>query len=140
MPRLHRALSDALSALHSRVGRIYLDPSGGAEAYLLADDELLLGAGALGCFGPGELTYLCALALALGERGQSLTREGPVQGMEEAAAQAFEAVPSSLAAARVLMVLDEQVRGSDPSRMNALEVLSRSSAFRNVAMKALALM
>jgi len=140
MPRLHRVLSDALSALESGVGRIYLDPSGGAEAYLLSDDELVLGGGALGCFGPGELSYLCALALALGERGQSLTRAGPVEGMEEAAAQAFEAVPSSLAAARVLTVLDEQVRGSDPSRMKALEVLSRSSAFRAIAMKALALM
>jgi tetratricopeptide (TPR) repeat protein len=140
MPRLHRALGAALYALGARMEQLYLDPAGGAEAYLLRPDQLLLGAGALGCFGPAELAFLCALALALGERGRSLATVGPVEGLDEAAAAAFEAVPSSLAACRVLTVLDDRVRGSDPSRMNALEVLSRSSAFRTVAAKALALM
>ena len=140
MPKLHRAMSDALSALGSGVERLYLDPAGGAEAYQLADTELLLGAGALGCFGPAEIAYLCALAIALGERGHALAYPGPVEGLEEAAIAAFTAVPSSLAACRVLTVLDEQVRGSDPSRMNALEVLSTSGAFRRMAIAALARM
>ena len=55
MPKLHQALSSTLSALGSEVERVYLDPAGGAEAYLLRDDELVLGAGALSCFGPAEL-------------------------------------------------------------------------------------
>jgi hypothetical protein len=140
MPRLHRSLSLALTFLSSGVEQLYLDPAGGAEAFLLREGELLLGAAALSCFGPAELAYLCALALALGDHGHALARRGPVEGLEEAAALAFDSVPSSLAASRVLTVLDEHVRGSDPSRMNAQEVLSRSGAFRSVAMRALALM
>jgi hypothetical protein len=139
MPRLYEVLSAALSALSSGIQRVYLDPAGGAEAYLLRDDELLLGAGALSCFGPAELAYLCALALALGERGRGLTHPGPIEGLDEAATMSFAAVPSSLAATRVLIILDEQVRGGDPSRMKALEVLSRSSAFRAIARRALSL-
>ncbi len=140
MPKLHQALSSALSALGSGVERVYLDPAGGAEAYLLRDDELVLGAGALSCFGPAELAYLCALALALGARGPQLAHSGPIEGLEQAATASFVAVPSSLAATRVLTILDEQVRGGDPSRMNALEVLSGSSAFRAIARRALSLM
>jgi hypothetical protein len=140
MPRLYEVLSAALTALSSGIQRVYLDPAGGAEAYLLRDDELLLGAGALSCFGPAELAYLCALAVALGDRGPGLAHSGPIEGLEQAATVSFAAVPSSLAATRVLTVLDEHVRGADPSRMNALEVLSRSSAFRAIARSALSLM
>jgi tetratricopeptide (TPR) repeat protein len=140
MPKLHQALSSTLSALGSEVERVYLDPAGGAEAYLLRDDELVLGAGALSCFGPAELAYLCALALALGARAPQLAHSGPIEGLEQAATVSFAAVPSSLAATRVLTILDEQVRGGDPSRMNALEVLSGSSAFRAIARRALSLM
>ena len=84
--------------------------------------------------------FALVLALALGARAPQLAHSGPIEGLEQAATVSFAAVPSSLAATRVLTILDEQVRGGDPSRMNALEVLSRSSAFRSIARRALSLM
>ncbi|HEY0096192.1 MAG TPA: hypothetical protein VGB96_17825, partial [Archangium sp.] len=100
-------------------------------------DELVLGAGALACFGPVELSYLCALALCLGARGEALSRPGPVEGFDEAAVTAFRAVPASLAASRVLAHLSPEVRGSDPSQVDVGTVLRTSTAFRAVALVAL---
>jgi hypothetical protein len=91
-------------------------------------------------FGPAELTYLCALALALGPRGQGLAKPGPVDGFDDAAALAFAANPSSLAASRVVAHLDPQVRGGNPEAVDVARVLVGSSAFRAVARRALELL
>src|SRR5205823_4457401 len=72
MPRLSLTLGEALRALGAGGVRVYLHPSGGPEMYQVSPSELVLGAGALAAFGPAELTYLCALALALGPRGGAL--------------------------------------------------------------------
>src|SRR5262249_23924685 len=139
MPRLHASLSASLDASGAGPGKPCLDASGGAEAYLAGEDELVLGAGALGCFGPVELAYLSALALALGDRGRVLCGKGTPEGMDEAACAAFEAVPSPQAAGRGLACLGEQVRGTDPSPLDPLEVLRRNGAFHALALKALSL-
>jgi len=139
MPRLHASLSASLDALGAGTAKLFLDASGGVEAYLVGEHELVLGAGALGCFGPVELAYLSALALALGDRGRALSGAGAPEEMDQAACAAFEAVPSSQAAARVLAHLDEQVRGADPSQLNPLDVLRQNRAFHAVALKALSL-
>ena len=139
MPRLHRTLAQLLDALGAPETSLLLDVAGGVEAYLVSRDELVLGAGALSCFGMAELSYLCALALGLGERGQALSGPGPVQGLEAAAAAAFAAVPASLAAARVLAHLHEDVRGGDPAMVDMAQVLKASSAFRAIALQALLL-
>jgi len=96
-----------------------------------------LGAGALGVFGPVELTFLMALALGLGADGEALRRPGRVPRFAQAAVLAFDACPSSLAAARVLAVLDERVRGSDPAMVQTAEMLLGSDAFQKVALRAL---
>jgi hypothetical protein len=140
MPRLHAALSAALTGLGAHRVRIFLHPSGGLEAYLARPDELVLGAGALGAFGPVELTYLCALALALGPHGQLLARPGPLEGFEDAARDAFSAHPASLAASRVLAQLDPAVRGGDPLAVETAQVLKSSSAFKAIALRALELL
>ena len=139
MPRLHSALRATLEVLGFPGMALSLHVTGGAEAYLLGPQELVLGAGALAGFGEVEMGYLCALALALGPRGHLLARVAPVEGLAEAAVQAFMAAPSSLAAARVLVRLDDSVRGADPSSVKAVQVLGRSSAFRAVALHALSL-
>ena len=137
MPRLHAALRPTLKELGAGAVRVFLNPAGGMEAYLASPDELVLGAGTLACFGPVELGYLCALALCLGARGEALSRPGPVEGFDEAAVTAFRAVPTSLAASRVLAHLSPEVRGSDPSKVDVGTVLRTSTAFRAVALAAL---
>ncbi|MHB8873812.1 MAG: hypothetical protein ACYC8T_09030 [Myxococcaceae bacterium] len=137
MPRLSHALSGALQALGAE-GKAWLDPVGGLEAYRVKGG-LVLGAGALSYFGPAELNYLCALAVALGGAGRLLAKPGPVEELEGAAAVAFGVHRASLAAARVLARLDERVRGGDPAVATPSEVLPTSAAFRAVALKALEL-
>jgi hypothetical protein len=139
LPRLHAALKPTLDALGARQVRVLLDPVGGVEAYLLSPDELVLGAGALTCFGPVELGFLCALALSLGEAGVGLARPGPVPALEQAAVTAFRAVPASLAAGRVLARLEPDMRGGDPREVDVGAVLAASSLFRAVALAALEL-
>ncbi len=137
MPRLHAALLSTLRALGAKHLRVFVDPAGGVEAYLTSPDELVLGAGALACFGLVELSYLCALAVCLGASGEALARPGPVPGFDEAAVAAFRAVPASLAASRVLAHLSPEVRGSNPDTVDVGTVLRTSSAFRAVALAAL---
>ena len=137
MPRLHAALRPTLKELGAGKVRTFLNPAGGVEAYLASPDELVLGAGTLACFGPLELGYLCALALCLGASGEALSRPGSVEGFDEAAVAAFRAVPTSLAASRVLAHLSLEVRGSDPARVDVGTVLRTSTAFRVVALAAL---
>ncbi|WNG61080.1 flagellar hook-length control protein FliK [Archangium gephyra] len=137
MPRLYAALKPTLKELGAEEVRVFLNPAGGVEAYLTSPDELVLGAGTLACFGPVELGYLCALALCLGEKGEALSRPGTVDDFDEAAVAAFRAVPTSLAASRVLAHLSPEVRGSDPSKVDVGTVLRTSTAFRAVALAAL---
>jgi tetratricopeptide (TPR) repeat protein len=139
MPRLHTALRPMLKALGGGALRLFVDPAGGVEAWQLSPDELVLGAGALGYFGPVELGYLCALALSLGPAGEALTGPGAVPGFEEAAVAAFRAMPASLAASRVLAHLAPGVRGGDPATVEVGAVLRTSPAFRAVALTALQL-
>ena len=137
MPRLDSALRPTLKSLGAGKVRLYLWPEGGVEAYLASPDALVLGAGALAAFGPVELGYLCALALCLGEAGEALSRPGVVPGFDDAAVEAFQAVPASLAASRVLARLAPEVRGADPSEVESGTVLRDSSAFHAVALAAL---
>jgi hypothetical protein len=139
MPRLHLTLGQLLSALGAPETSVLLNVEGGVEAYLVSPNVLVIGAGALSCFGAAELSYLCALALALGERGHALSGPGPVEGLEAAAAAAFAAVPGSLAACRVLAHLSEEMRGGDPSAVDVSAVLKTSGAFRAIALQALLL-
>ncbi|HYH97269.1 flagellar hook-length control protein FliK [Hyalangium sp.] len=139
LPRLYAALRPTLKKLGAGGPQVLLDPAGGVEAYLTRPDELVLGAGALASFGPVELSYLCALALSLGEKGIALARPGPVEGLEEAAVVAFRAVPASLAAGRVLARLDPDMRGSDPNDVDEGAVLAGNPAFRAVALTVLEL-
>ena len=136
MPRVHQVLAAALQTLGGGRYPLGLDPVGGAEAWL-AGDTVVLGAGALGVFGPVELTFLVALALGLGADGEALRRPGRVGGLGDAAVRAFDACPSSLAAARVLAVLDDRVRGSDPTLVQPAELLGGNEPFRRVALRAL---
>lgn len=137
MPRLFGVVSGALSELGAPGMQVALDPRGGPEAYLAGEDMLVLGAGALSCFGGAELDFLCALAVALGNRGALLTRPGRVDGLEQAAVEAFQACPSSLPAARVLVHLDDRARGRDPSQVTLHELLPGSPSFQAVALRAL---
>jgi tetratricopeptide (TPR) repeat protein len=136
MPKLEVFLRTALKGLGARV-KVYLHSTGGAEAYLASADELVLGAGALGRFGPVELTYLLALAFTLGDAGRKLTGYAAVAEMPSAAARAFAAVPSPLAAGRVLGWLDDAVRGTDAGPEVATQALATSAAFRAVCLKML---
>src|SRR6185369_10835186 len=119
--------------------QIWLDPSGASEAWLASAGDLVLGAGALTLFGPVEVTYLVALALALGDEGQALTRPGEVSGLADAAAEAFAAVPSPAAAARVLLWLDPVARGADLDTVDPAAVLTGSAALAAVVQRALRL-
>ena len=139
LPRLHAALLPTLKGLGAGDVQLFLDVEGGVEAWLAAPDTLVLGAGALGAFGPVELGYLCALALALGAEGQRLCVPGAVPGFAQAAVEAFQALPASLAAARVLAQLEPGVRGKDPGALDAGAVLRESAAFRALALAALEL-
>jgi hypothetical protein len=137
MPRLALVLNDALTALGAKGVAVALDPLGGVEAWQGAPQVLVLGAGALAVFGQSELTYLAALALALGEQGHQLREPGEVEGFTEAAVAAFDAYPVSLAAARVLAHLDDRVRGSDPASVKLNELLPDSAPFEAVARRAI---
>jgi hypothetical protein len=99
----------------------------------------VLGGGALGAFGPHEVTYLCVLALALGEHGRQLSRPGGVSGFEDAAVRAFDAYPAPLAALRVAALLDPRVRGNDPARVEVSRILRESATFRALAHRVLEL-
>jgi hypothetical protein len=90
-------------------------------------------------FGPVEVTYLAALALALGDEGQALARPGEVPGLAVAAAEAFAAVPSPAAAARVLLWLDPVARGADLDTVDPAAVLTGSAALAAVVQRALRL-
>jgi|GEM_PF-456460 len=137
MPRLKAVLDDALLTLGARGVTVSLDPTGGPEAWLAATNLVVIGAGALAVFGQTELTYLLALALALGEEGHTLRDPGEVKPFARAAVLAFDGYPSSLAAGRVLSLLDPRVRGRDPSLVQMGELLPDSDAFIAVARRAL---
>jgi tetratricopeptide (TPR) repeat protein len=139
MPQLHRALTQALFALGVPEVLAYLDPAGGPEAWLAGRETLVLGAGGLSLYGPAELTYLLALALLLGDEGVRLLTPGPLASVDRVAPAAFLAVPSPLAAARVLLLLDGSVRGADVEGLDVAQVLQGSRAFYAVVQRALAL-
>jgi len=139
MPNLRSVLDEALAGLGAPGLQIWLDPSGASEAWLASAGDLVLGAGALTLFGPVEVTYLVALALALGDEGQALTRPGEVSGLADAAAEAFVAVPSPAAAARVLLWLDPVARGADLDTVDPAAVLTGSAALAAVVQRALRL-
>jgi tetratricopeptide (TPR) repeat protein len=139
MPQLHAALTQALFALGAPEVLVYLDPQGGPEAWMAGPETLVLGAGGLSHFGPAELTFLLALALLLGEDGVLLAGPGPLETLARVAPSAYLAVPSPLAAARVLVLLDASVRGADVEGLDAVQVLSGSAAFHAVVQRALAL-
>ncbi|MDP3237995.1 MAG: flagellar hook-length control protein FliK [Myxococcales bacterium] len=137
MPRLAQVVRDACEALGLGQVSVSIDLQGGVEAMFLDDARLLLGAGALAAFGPTEVTALVALAAALGDAGRQLREPGEVNGFSDASANAFRAVPSSLAIGRVVAFLDERVRGSDVRKVDLAAVLRTSEAFRAVAHAAL---
>ncbi|MBU8895496.1 flagellar hook-length control protein FliK [Corallococcus sp. M34] len=137
LPRLYSALNPMLASLGAADVRVRVAPTGGVEAYLVTPDTLVLGAASLACFGPVELGWLCALALVLGEHGARLARPGAMPELDAAAVTAWRAMPTSLAAGRVLALLDASVRGGDPMRVEVGAVLANSEAFRAVALAAL---
>jgi tetratricopeptide (TPR) repeat protein len=137
MPRLWQVLRDACEALGLGEVSMWLDTAGGVEAMFLDERRFMLGAGGLAAFGPTEVTALVALAAALGDAGRQLGEPGEVVGIADAAANAFRAVPSSLALGRVVGFLDESVRGGDVRKVDLAAVLSTSEAFRAVAHAAL---
>ena len=139
MPELHRALSAALFALGAPEVLVYLDPHGGPEAWLAGPETLVLGAGGLSYFGPAEFTFLLAVALLLGDEGARLAGPGPLAALARVAPAAFLAVPSPLAAARVLVLLEPGVRGGDVEGLDTASVLASSAAFHAVVQRALAL-
>lgn len=139
MPRLHATLSEALSGLKLRGRDLYLDPKGGAVAYVADGGALVLGVGALAAFGPSELSYLLALAWALGADGKRMFQASDSSAWADEAAEAFAAAPTSLGAARVVALLDPTVLGDDPLTVDVPGVLKHSAAFRALAKKALAL-
>ncbi len=136
MPRLSATVTQVLEGLGAPGTRVWLHGTGGIEAWMLSPGELVIGAGALGVFGPTELGWLCALALALGPKGERLSQPGTGPDLVDAALAAFEAYPASLAACRVIGWLEERARGAahrgDPSR-----ALPDSAAFRAIAGRAL---
>ena len=139
MPQLAAALQASLAGLGAAEIQVWLNPAGGAEAYLANDSALVLGAGALSHFRAVELGYLMALALALGDEGQTLKGFSTPQGFTRAAELAFDAVPTALGAGRVLGRLDSTIRGSDAGSPEARKVLFVSDAFLAVCQRVLAL-
>jgi hypothetical protein len=139
MPNLRAVLDESLAALGAPGLRIWLDPAGSSEAWMASAGDLVLGAGALSLFGPQEVTFLVALALALGDEGQALARPGAVARLPAAAAEAFAAVPSPVAAARVLLWLDPVARGADLDTVDPAAVLTGSAALAAVVQRALLL-
>ena len=139
MPNLRAVLDEALAALGAPEVQVWLDPSGASEAWMASAHDLVLGAGSLSVFGPVEITFLVALALALGDQGQGLPRPGDVAGLPEAAAEAFASVPSPPAAARVVLWLDPSARGADLDTVDPAAVLTGSAALAAVVQRALQL-
>ncbi|HZJ53566.1 MAG TPA: flagellar hook-length control protein FliK, partial [Myxococcaceae bacterium] len=139
MPNLRMVLDESLAALGAPGLQIWLDPGGASEAWLASAEHQVAGAGALSVFGPLEITYLVALALALGDEGQALARPGEVPGLPAAAAEAFAAVPSPAAAARVMLWLDPVARGADLDTVDPAAVLTGSAALAAVVQRALRL-
>ena len=139
MPRLYAVLAPALEDLGAPGVSLRMDLEGGVEAWLAQDEVVVIGAGALSVFGPGELVYLVALALALGASGEKLTAPGEVRALPAAARRALRAVPSSLCAARVLAQLDGKVRGGDPKSVQVSRVLRDSTLLEALALETLAL-
>jgi hypothetical protein len=62
-----------------------------------------------------------------------------VPAVARVAPAAFLAVPVPLAAARVLLFLEAEVRGADVASLDASAVLATSEAFHAVVQRALAL-
>ncbi len=139
MPALRAVLDEALAALGAPEVQVWLDPAGASEAWLAGANDLVLGAGALSLFGPTDITFLAAVALALGDAGQALARPGEVPGLDAAAAEAFAAVPSPSAAARVVLWLDPVARGADLDTVDPSAVLTGSTALAAVVQRALQL-
>ena len=139
MPALRAVLDEALAALGAPEVQVWLDPAGASEAWLAGANDLVLGAGALSLFGPTDITFLVAVALALGDAGQALARPGEVPGLDAAAAEAFAAVPSPSAAARVVLWLDPVARGADVDTVDPSAVLTGSAALAAVVQRALQL-
>lgn len=136
MPRLASALAEVLPRFGAETLPVSLDVQGGVEAWL-ADDRLVLGAGALTVFGQPELPALVAFALALGPAGVKLREPAPVPGFVAAAVNAFAAYPASLALCRVLALLDDRARGGDPAKADVASLLRTSEAFSALALAAL---
>lgn len=139
MPRLFSVLSEAMAGFGAPNLSLWLHMPGGAEAYLLSETEFLLGGGALSLFGPREITFLCGVALAMGQEGKALAQPGAAPGLPLAAAATFDAYPCAAAALRVIGHLDDSVRGAQPSSIDVPTVLKQSPAFWLVAQRALAL-
>jgi tetratricopeptide (TPR) repeat protein len=139
MPRLALTVAHALEGFGAAQVSVWLDPEGGVEALMAGPERLVLGAGALAVFGPSELTWLVAFALALGETGQRL-HAGEAVDASPAAVAAFNAFPSTLAAGRVLAQYDEALRGGDPHRIDVGEALRRSPAFAAICRRLLELL
>ncbi|MBX7114119.1 MAG: flagellar hook-length control protein FliK [Myxococcaceae bacterium] len=137
MPRLHGALSDALAGLGAQKVSVLLDAKGGIEAWQGGSRVLVLGVGALTVFGAQELTYLAALALAMGEDGRRYAETGVAAHLAASAVTAFDAYPASLAACRVISFLDSQARQKAGTAVNAVQVLGQSEAFVAIAKRAL---
>ena len=137
MPRLHGALSDALLGLGTKKVSVLLDAKGGIEAWQGSNKALVLGVGALTVFGAQELTYLAALALAMGEEGRRYVETGVAEHLAASAVTAFDAYPASLAACRVIAHLDTRAREAAGAGASAVQVLGHSEAFKAIAKRAL---
>lgn len=137
MPRLAQVLNDALNGLGAKKISVSLDAKGGIEMWQASGKTLVLGVGALSVFGAAELTYLCALALALGDEGQALAQGRRPGNWVLAARLAFDAYPSSLSACRVLGHLEEQLAGDIPDGPELSQALAKSDAFAAIATRAL---
>jgi tetratricopeptide (TPR) repeat protein len=136
MPYLHACTREMLRALGAGALSVAIDVEGGAEAFV-AQNQLVIGANALGVFSEAELPFLLALAVALGESGQQLRLPGEVAAMADAARAALEAYPSSLAGCRVLARLDAAVRGAGPRAVDVGKTIRSSQAFHAMAQTAL---
>ena len=73
----------------------------------------------------------------MGEHGHQLRAPDELASFSDAAVLAFDAYPSSLAAGRVLALLDGRVRGKDPQLARMAELLPDNPAFLAVARRAL---
>lgn len=137
MARLSSGLSELLLSLGLPKTSVLLDVQGGIEAFWAGDGVWVVGAGAVSTLQMPELAFLAALSRALGNDARALSGFAPVAGLADAAVRAFNAVPSPLAAAKLLCLVDDRVRGSDPALVHMAQVLPSSAAFEAVARHAL---